>query len=245
MTTKAATHARAVPSAVSERDRLTLAGEHTLLLHGVHRRMWPVLALIDAGAWPTAELNTLLGFLRNLLLRQVSDEEALLFAGDAATLAELTGQHARMHALTERLAQANAAHCPLPELRRVVAELANLLARHLAMEEALLASLDEKDRPVPGAAEVARGAQPWLTAEDAPLLIGLDDLPSKLAAQLCIERLLRLRPGQRAELRSSDRSALDDVYRWMQAFDTTGYGIDYNSPDASEARLRIVRRADS
>ena len=89
MTTKTTTHARAVPSAVSERDRLTLAGEHTLLLHGVHRRMWPVLALIDAGAWPTAELNTLLGFLRTSLLRQVSDEEALLFAGDAAKFGSL------------------------------------------------------------------------------------------------------------------------------------------------------------
>src|SRR4051794_14148715 len=161
----AAAYRREVPSAVSEPDRRTLVGEHALLLQGVHRRVWPVLALIDAGSWPTGELNTLLEFLRVSVLRQTSDEEALLFAGDAATpFAELTAQHARLHALTERLAQANVTHCPLPELRRVVADLANLLARHLAMEQALLASLARTGHPVPGAAEVASGAQTWLPA---------------------------------------------------------------------------------
>lgn len=160
MTTNVATtYPRELPSAISEPDSLTLIGEHALLLQGVHRRVWPVLALIDAGTWPTAELNTLVGFLRASLLRQASDEEALLFPGGAATpFAELTAQHARLHGLTERLAQANVTHCPLSELRRMVAELANVLARHLATEQALLAGLAETSHPVPSAAEVACGA---------------------------------------------------------------------------------------
>jgi Hemerythrin HHE cation binding domain len=233
-------------AAVSAPGSLTLVGEHALLLQGVHRRMWPALALIDNGIWPTAELNTLVRFLRESLLRQASDEEALLFPGGAATsFAEVTAQHARLHALTERLAQANGTHCPLPELRRVIAELANVLARHLATEQALLAGLAEANHPVPSAAEVASGAQTWHAANEAPLLIVLDDLPPNLAAQLCIERLLRLRPGQRAEVRSSDQSGLEHVYRWMRAFDATNYRIDRDSADVSESELHVVRRGNS
>jgi len=248
MTTNIAeTHPRELPSTVSEPDALTLVGEHALLLQGVHRRVWPVLALIDAGTWPTAELHTLVGFLRASLLRQASDEEVLLFPDGAGTpFAELLAQHARLHALTERLAQANLTHCPLPELRRVVAELANVLARHLATEQALLAGLAETSRPVPSAAELASGAQTWLAASDAPLLIVLDDLPGEHAAQLCIERLLRLRPGQSAEIRSSDRDRLVYVHRWMRAFDTTSYRTEYASaadPDDSHLQVTCWRKA--
>jgi hypothetical protein len=189
-------------------------------------------------------LNTLVGFLRASLLRQASDEEALLFPGGAATpFAELTAQHARLHGLTERLAQANVTHCPLSELRRMVAELANVLARHLATEQALLAGLAETSHPVLSAAEVASGAQTWLAANDAPLVIVIDDLPSVYAAQVCIERLLRLRPGQRAEVRSSDRSGLMHGYRWMRAFDMAHYGVEYASAaDPADSHLVVARR---
>jgi Hemerythrin HHE cation binding domain len=241
-----ATHPGGFASPVSAPGGSTLVGEHARLLQGVHRRTWPVLALIDARTWPTAELNTLVGFLREALLRQASDEEALLFPSGAATpFAQLTAQHARLHAATERLAQANAAHCSLPQLRRAVADLVNLLARHLATEQALLAGLAGPNYPVPSAAGVASGAQTWLAANDAPLQIVLDDLPANLAARLCIERLLRLRPGQSAEVRSSDRSGLERVYRWMREFDTAGYRMEYDSADATESRLHVVRRRDS
>jgi hypothetical protein len=247
MTTNVAeTYPRQLLSTVSEPDSLTLVGEHALLLQGVHRRVWPVLALIDAGTWPTAELRTLVGFLRVALLRQASDEEALLYPGGAATpFAELTAEHGRLHALTERLAHANVTHCPLPELRRMVAELANVLARHLATEQALLAGLAETSHPVPSAADVASGAQRWFAANDAPVLILLDELPGEHAAQLCIERLLRLRPGQRAEIRSSDRCSLEHVYRWMRAFDSASYGVERGSAhDPTDAHLRVTRRRD-
>lgn len=85
-----------------------------------------------------------MGFLRASLLRQASDEEVLLFPGGAGTpFAELTAQHGRLRALTERLAHANATRCALPELRRDVAELVNVLGQHLATEQALLAGLGE------------------------------------------------------------------------------------------------------
>lgn len=156
----AETYRRAPTSALSEPDSLTLSGEHALLLQGVHRRVWPVLALIDAGAWPTAELHTLVGYLRASLVRETSNGDAPLLPGGAAIpLAELTAQHADLRSLTERLAHANVAPCPPSELRRMVAELLEALARHVEMEQALLADLAETRRSVSSAAEPASGAQ--------------------------------------------------------------------------------------
>jgi Hemerythrin HHE cation binding domain len=247
MTTKVSetTHSTTAALAVSEPDRLTLVGEHAVLLQGVHRRVWPVLALIDTGTWPTAELHTLVAFLRTSLLRQASDEEALLFPCAAATpFAELAAQHARMHALTERLAHANVTHCPLSELRCLVAELTNVLARHLAAEQVLLGRLAEPSQAVPSAAEVASNGQTWLAAHDGPLQIVLDDLPVELATQLCIERLLRLRPSQIAEVRSSDSNALIRVRQWMRAFDSASYGIEFVSQaDHAHSYLQVTRRS--
>jgi hypothetical protein len=65
----------------------------------------------------------------------------------------------------------------------------------------------------------------------------LDDLPGDQAAQLCIERLLRLRPGQSAEIRSSGRIDLGHVCRWMRAFDSASYGVEYASAGRSDTRL--------
>lgn len=242
----AATYLTELQPAGSEPDVLTLAGEHALLLQGVHRRVWPVLTLIDAGTRPTAELNTLVAFLRTSLLRQASDEEARLFPGGAAPpFAELTAQHARLHALTERLAQASATQRPLLDVRHMVAELVNVLAQHLATEQELLAGLAESNKSVPSAAEVANGAQTWFAADDGPLLIALDEFPGEHAAQLCIERLLRLRPGQRAAIRSSDRRVLEHVYEWMREFDSASYEVEYRSADdLSDSHLRVARRRD-
>ena len=159
MTTNVAETYRKTPSsAVSEPDSQALSGEHALLLQGVHRRVWPVLALMDAGAWPTAELHTLVGYLRASLSRQASDEDArLLPGGAAAPFAELTAQRADLRSLTEWLAQANVAACPPSELRRMLAELLRVLARHVEMEQALLDGLAETSRSVPSGAERSPG----------------------------------------------------------------------------------------
>jgi hypothetical protein len=230
--------------AAPELDSLTLVGEHALLLQGVQRRVSPVLALIDTGTWPRAELHTLVAFLRTSLLRQASDEEALLFPYAAGTpFAELTVQHARLHTLTERLAHVIVTPCPLPELRNVVAELTTVLSRHVAAEQAILGQLADPSQAVPSAAELASGARTWQAASDGPLRIVLDDLPVELAVQLCIERLLRLRPGQTAEVRSSDRDGLMQVRRWMRAFDSASYGIEFElAADPADSRLQVTRR---
>src|SRR5581483_5089997 len=83
-------------------DIHALVGDHALLLRSVERRAAPVLALLDARVWPHAELGALLSFLRDRVLRQVSDEEAWMFrsGGSAPPLAELSADHVRLHTLT-------------------------------------------------------------------------------------------------------------------------------------------------
>jgi hypothetical protein len=57
----------------------TLADEHMLLLGQVAVRAGELLAAAARGRWPAAELAALTGYIRAEVLRQVADEEMLLF----------------------------------------------------------------------------------------------------------------------------------------------------------------------
>lgn len=205
----------------------TLAGEHALLMRDVRRRTEPVTALLDARVWPDAEVATLTTFLRAAVLRQVSDEEALLFPGDpsAAPFAELSADHVRLHTLVAQLDATRAEPCPLPELRALVEDLLATLDRHLSTEQAVLAALSEADTEVPSAADLVADDQPWPHAAPGPVRITLDTLPAEQAARLCVERLLRLRPGEVAEIRSRDRWRIRKVSRWLRRFDPARFWL--------------------
>jgi hemerythrin-like domain-containing protein len=124
-------------------DAATLLEQHQGLLRDVRRRAGTVLAVLEARAWPHAELATLTGYLRPALRRQVADEEASLFPDDAsaAPFAELSAEHARLYTLTSRLEQVLERRCAPQELRRLVGDLLDTLHRHVAEEERVLATL--------------------------------------------------------------------------------------------------------
>jgi Hemerythrin HHE cation binding domain len=208
-------------------DTHTLAGEHAALLRDVERRARPVFAVLDARTWPHAELGALINSLRATVLRQVSDEETLLFPNDSSAppLAELSSDHVRLHTLTTRLEAVHAEPCSRGELRALIDDLLATLRRHLANEQNVLAALPDAGTTVPSAADLAAGEQTWLPRDDAPVLIRLDTLPEAQAARLCIERLLRLRPGQTAEVHAHEDWQLQAVGRWMRDFDATRYGL--------------------
>lgn len=225
-------------------DSHTLAGEHALLMRDVLRRVAPVLALIDARAWPNAEVGTLTNFLRTAVLRQASDEEVLLFPADSsqAPFAELSADHVRLHTLTARLDRARVTPCPLPELRALLDDLLAILERHLVDERTVLAALSDTDAAVPSAGDLAAGDQEWLPADDGPVSIMLDTLPNDQATRLCVERLLRLRPGQVAEIHSRHDWRVRQVCRWVQGFDPAQYGLSRPPADEGQALLRVTRR---
>lgn len=220
-------------------EAVTLAGEHERLMRDVIRRAAPVLALLQARAWPHAELGTLTSVLRASVLRQVSDEEVHLFPHDcsAPPLAELSADHVRLHALTVLLERAHARPCPPAELQALIEELLTTLGRHLGSEQQVLAALPEAVGEVPGVAGLVAADRTWLAEDDAPVVMDLDAVPTGRA----IERILRLRPGQIVELHAHDDQPLHAVRRWLHEFDVARFGLDHVTK-GSDHSLRVTCR---
>jgi len=243
----ATTDRRTRPAEVVDAPRapITLDEEHAALLRGVRRRADAVIALLAARTWPHSELATLTGFLRTVLLRQVSDEESLLFPHDAtaAPFAELSAAHVRIYELTEALDHAYEHPCPMAQLRRLVEELLTTLRRHLAEERELLMTLAATDLEVPAAATVSQTHRHWpAVPDDGPVVINLETLPTALASQLCLERVLRLHPGEQAVIHSRDRLQLNDVRSWLHEFDAVRFTMTTTSEPHGEMSLDVAVR---
>jgi len=121
---------------------LTLAGEHVLLLWQVTARTEELLAAVDQGRWPAAELAALASSARAEVLRQASDEETLLFPGTrTADTARLARDHARLRAAAELLARVATGEQPLSraQVATFARDFVTQLKRHLRAEESLLA----------------------------------------------------------------------------------------------------------
>jgi hypothetical protein len=207
MTTSATVLGRPASRAIEAPN--PLAGEHARLMRDVARRAAPVLALLDTRAWPHDELGRLTTYLRAAVLRQVSDEEAHLYPHDASAppFAELNADHVRLHSLTAQLEHARTEPCSRARLHVLVDELLGTLRRHLEDEQKVFAAL------------------PTDQCDNAPVLIDVDALPADQATELCIERVLRLRPGQTAELHARCDQLLRPVYRWLHDFDAARFGF--------------------
>src|SRR5262249_45118220 len=119
---------------------------------------------------PHAEVRTLIRFVRTDVLRQTTDEEVLLYPNGAAPpFAEFSAEHARLHALTDRLALADAAACSLVELGRLITRLVQLFEHHLVAEQAALAKLADIGAAAPATADVRSGARIWRSPDDTPV----------------------------------------------------------------------------
>lgn len=119
-----------------------LADEHTRLLRQVTARAEELLAVAAHGRWPGTELAALAGYARAEVLRQVSDEEALLFpAHPSPRVAGLARDHARLRAAAELLARAAAGEQPMSpaQVTAAVRDIVAQLKRHLREEDDLLA----------------------------------------------------------------------------------------------------------
>ena len=64
-------------------------------------------------------------------------------------------------------------------------------------------------------------------------------MPEAEAVQLCIERLLRLRPGRAAEVHAHEDRQLRAVCRWIRDFDATRYGLSLTTA-GSDHLLRVT-----
>src|SRR5437773_1312623 len=90
------------PTAATGARAPTLAREHAGVLRQVNERAEDLLAVTAHNRWPERELRALAGYLRAEVIRQIRDEERLLFPSYAAPdLARLTRDHVRLRAFIE------------------------------------------------------------------------------------------------------------------------------------------------
>jgi uncharacterized protein (DUF2249 family) len=235
-------HGRPLESAgLSARSPLTLAEEHRLLLQQVTVSAEKLLTATDRDRWPATELAALAEYAQAEVLRQVSDEEALLFpAAPAQTVAGLARDHVRLRAAAELLARAATGEQPMfpAQLAAAVRDFVTQLERHLRNEEDRLAS-DRAPQDVPGTAHLGGRRHEWYPLTEGPVA-HLDALPPHQVVAAAVDRLRRMRRGEQVELQSG--TDLNPVWREMNEFSPGGYRFAVLEDGPVRWRMRVTRR---
>lgn len=221
----------------------SLSEEHAALGREVTTRAEAVLRKADEGHWPQSELPALVDYLHLEVLRQVVDEEWLLFRAARHApdeLARLRRDHLELRLIVEALAQAQAGDGSLTpkQLATTTRDLLVRLDAHFAAEEEVLSD--------PGAATstASLGSQPheWYTLAEGPV-IDLDQLPGRQGADAVLARLLRLDADERVEVSAS--TELGPVWQRLARADPGGYGVIHLDRGPPLWRLAITRRPTS
>ena len=207
----------------------SLADEHALLRREVHSRAEPVLRAAEQGSWPAPELTALVNYLQLEVLRQLADEEWLLFRNAhtaSQELAALRRDHLELRLAIDRLTEAATARSSFTydQLAAATRDLLDQLEAHLAAEEDVLS-----DAAHQATSTATLGSQPheWYAFTEGPV-VNLDALPGTRGVDAAFDRLLRLRPGEQVVLASaSDPSPL-----WRR--------LTYGNP--GEYRLELRRK---
>lgn len=229
-------------TAASDDRPLTLAEEHGLLLRQMAARAEELLAVTADGGWPARELQALLTYMRVEVLRHAADEERLLFPSHApsAALDRLGRDHTMLHLMTDLLAAAAAGGGP-----RIPADVAattrGLLAhleRHLSSEEAVLVASDTSNEAPGTTAQASRRHEWFALSEDG--VLELDAPPAGQVLDAVVDCLVRLRSGERLELRSG--SDPYEVSRRMDRACPGDYGFDYLQDGPDRWRVQVTRR---
>jgi uncharacterized protein (DUF2249 family) len=229
------------PADLPARPALTLAEEHVLVLWQVMTSAEKLVTAAEQGRWPGAELTALAGYARAEVLRQASDEEALLFPGvPAQTAARLARDHVRLRAAAELLTRAAAGEQPMApaQLAVVVRDFVTQLERHLRNEDNLLAS-GRGMQGVPATAALGGHPHEWYLLTEGPV-VDLDELPSEEAVTAAVDRLLRMRRGEQVELQSATR--LDQVWRETSELCPGGYQFTALQDGPARWRMQVTRR---
>lgn len=175
------------------------------------------------------------------VLRQVSDEEALLFpAVPAQTVAGLARDHARLRAAAELLARAAAGEQPMSraQLAAAVRGFVAQLDRHLRTEDDLLAS-GRTRRDVPGTVSLGGHPHEWYPLTEGSV-VDLDALPAGQAVATAVDRLLRMRRGEQVELQWS--ADLDPLWREISELSPGGYRFTVMQDGPTRWRMQVTRR---
>jgi uncharacterized protein (DUF2249 family) len=226
----------------SESTQFTLADEHDLLLLQVAARADAVLSLLESPAWPRAELAALLDYLRAEVLHQVCDEEALLIAGrlEEPAAAALIEDHVRLRIAVELLAEA-AEERPGRSgsaVSDIVTDMFTQLERHCIAEEAFL-SPGGRRSTAPATSVSRNRPHEWYPLTEGQV-IDVDALPSDRLVDALVDRMLRMRRGERVELRSA--RDLGPLWRRMRWYDPGGFNLVHLLEGPEQWRVLCTRR---
>ncbi len=218
-----------------------LADEHSQLLRQVAIRAEDLMAAAAGGRWPARELDALVGYLRAEILRQVTDEETLLFpaCGTPPGHDHLARDHARLQASIEvlELAAGNGERSPAM-LASAVRDFLRQLEAHLATEEALLAASGRRGG-TPATTTLGGRPHEWYPLTEGTV-IDLDALPQDQAVAAAVQRLLRLGPGEQVELQSGSDPLL--VWRRIDELAPGRCGFAYLEDGPGRWRVQVTRR---
>ncbi len=151
-----------------------------------------------------ADVEALLGYLREVVLTRISDEERHALPvlrrvrPGAPELVELGRQHLQLRGDVEDLASAAQGHSSRGELAGVIRRLVHHLEIHLATEAAVL----HRNQDATAAERTWVAANHWYPLVEGRV-IEMDRLRQDQAESAVLNRLTRLRPAEHVELRSS------------------------------------------
>lgn len=218
----------------------TLAEEHVLLLWQVRARAGELLTAVANGRWPAAELAALAGYARAEVLRQASDEEALLFSAvPAAEAGGLARDHTRLRSAADLLTRAAAGEQPMTagQAAAAVRDFVAQLERHTEAEENLLGAGGAAPR-VPGTEALGGHPHQWYPLTEGPV-VDLDALPPAQMVAAAVDRLLRMRQGEQVELVSG--TGLEPVWREISELSPDGYRFTVTQDGPPRWRMRVTR----
>lgn len=222
----------------------TLADSHIALQWQVAARVDEVLAALHEGRWPRPELDRLVDYLVYELLDQASLEDWLLLADeptvDVSDRSErLDGDHVRLRAAVSAVARCAAASRPAPEKLSVAMQvLLRQLEEHVLAEDAAWQAGD------PGGGDALAHAlrtrpRGWFPLTEGDV-IDLDALPAAEALSAALDRLVRMRQGDKVELHHS--LSLQPLWRELQRRAAGSYGWRYLQEGPEHWRAQISRR---
>jgi uncharacterized protein (DUF2249 family) len=222
-----------------------LADEHAVLLHEVRTRGRAVRAALSEGRRPDHEVAGLVDYLRYEVLDQAVTTERLLLPLARKSLAggdvhRLVDDHVHLRDLADQLANVATANGDDPgpgDLTELLGDLDAFLVRHMRAEEALLSPTTT--------AGVESLRQPfrchlWFPLTEGPE-VDLDDLPQEFARRAALERLSRLRQGERLLVKSSFE--LDGLWNALSSGRPGEYGWAYLEEGPERWRAEVTRRA--
>lgn len=223
-----------------------LADEHSFLLREVDARAQRILDVLARGSWPDADVEMLLAYLRYVVLDQAAHEEGLLYPlarnGSAdQRLQRLSEDHVHLRDLTHDLADAVAAERGPrdPErLAELLVELSTALEEHVRAEEEVLTP------STPLGVEALRSplhSTGWFLLTEGDV-VDYDRLPPAFAGWATVERLMRMRAGERVEVHST-RSLEPLRVLLRRRGESADFGWSYLEEGPHTWRAEISRRA--